>query len=77
MAKNLVIVEFLAKAKTIEGFLDKNFTIKSSYGHIRDLNKNNLNVNIDRDFEPEYEISDDKKALVAELTKLSKNSETV
>ena len=77
MAKNLVIVESPAKAKTIEGFLGKDFTVKSSYGHVRDLNKNSLSVNIDKDFEPEYEISDDKKALVAELKKLSKASDTV
>ena len=77
MAKNLVIVESPAKAKTIEGFLGKDYTVKSSYGHVRDLNKNTLSVNIEKDFEPEYEISDDKKALVAELKKLSKASETV
>ena len=77
MAKNLVIVESPAKAKTIEGFLGKDFTVKSSYGHVRDLNKNSLSVNIEKDFEPEYEISDDKRALVAELRKLSKASDTV
>ena len=77
MAKNLVIVESPAKAKTIEGFLGKEYTVKSSYGHVRDLNKNTLSVDIKNDFEPEYEISDDKKALVAELRKLSKASDTV
>ena len=77
MAKNLVIVESPAKAKTIEGFLGKEYTVKSSYGHVRDLNKNTLSVDIEKDFEPEYEISDDKKALVAELRKLSKASDTV
>ena len=77
MAKNLVIVESPAKAKTIEGFLGKEYTVKSSYGHVRDLNKNTLSVNIDKDFEPEYEISDDKKALVAELKKLSNKAETI
>ena len=77
MAKNLVIVESPAKAKTIEGFLGKDYTVKSSYGHVRDLNKNTLSVDIEHDFEPEYEISDDKKALVAELKKLSKASDTV
>ena len=51
--------------------------MKSSYGHVRDLNKNTLSVDIEKDFEPEYEISDDKKALVAELRKLSKASDTV
>ena len=77
MAKNLVIVESPAKAKTIEGFLGKEYTVKSSYGHVRDLNKNSLSVDIEKDFEPEYEISDDKKALVAELKKLSKASDIV
>lgn len=77
MAKNLVIVESPAKAKTIEGFLGKEYTVKSSYGHVRDLNKNTLSVNIDKDFEPEYEISDDKLNLVAELKRLSKASDTV
>ena len=77
MAKNLVIVESPAKAKTIEGFLGKEYTVKSSYGHVRDLNKNTLSVDIEHDFEPEYEISEDKKALVAELRKLSKASDTV
>ena len=55
MTKNLVIVESPAKAKTIEGFLGKEYTVKSSYGHVRDLNKNTLSVNIEKDFEPEYE----------------------
>ena len=77
MAKNLVIVESPAKAKTIEGFLGKEYTVKSSYGHVRDLNKNTLSVNIEKDFEPEYEISEDKKALIAELKKLSKAADTV
>mgnify|MGYP002522725816 CR=1 FL=1 len=77
MAKNLVIVESPAKAKTIEGFLGKEYTVKSSYGHVRDLNKNTLSVDIEHDFEPEYEISDDKRTLVAELKKLSKSSDTV
>jgi DNA topoisomerase-1 len=77
MTKNLVIVESPAKAKTIEGFLGKEYTVKSSYGHVRDLNKNTLSVNIEKDFEPEYEISDDKKALVAELKKLSSQAQTI
>ena len=77
MTKNLVIVESPAKAKTIEGFLGKEYTVKSSYGHVRDLNKNTLSVNIEKDFEPEYEINDDKKTLVAELKKLSHQAETV
>ena len=77
MTKNLVIVESPAKAKTIEGFLGKEYTVKSSYGHVRDLNKNNLSVDIENDFEPEYEISEDKKALVAELKKLASQAQTI
>ena len=77
MTKNLVIVESPAKAKTIEGFLGKEYTVKSSYGHVRDLSKNTLSVNIEKDFEPEYEISDDKKALVVELKKLSNQAQTI
>ena len=77
MAKNLVIVESPTKAKTIEGFLGKDYTVKASQGHVRDLNKNTLSVDIDNNFEPEYEIPDDKKNLVAELRKLSKAADTV
>ena len=77
MAKNLVIVESPSKAKTIEGFLGKDYLVKSSKGHVRDLSKNSLSVNIEKDFTPEYEIPDDKKALVAELKKLSKASDTI
>ena len=77
MAKNLVIVESPTKAKTIEGFLGKEYTVKASQGHVRDLNKNTLSVDIDNNFEPEYEIPDDKKALVAELRKISKSADTV
>ena len=77
MAKNLVIVESPTKAKTIECFLGKEYTVKASEGHVRDLNKNTLSVDIDNNFEPEYEIPDNKKALVAELRKLSKAADTV
>lgn len=77
MAKNLVIVESPTKAKTIEGFLGKEYTVKASEGHVRDLNKNTLSVDIDNNFEPEYEIPDNKKALVTELRKLSKAADTV
>ncbi len=77
MAKNLVIVESPAKAKTIEGFLGKEFTVKSSFGHVRDLPKNAIGVNIDKGFHPEYEIPADKKAVVADLRKLAKGAETV
>jgi len=77
MANNLVIVESPAKAKTIEGFLGKDYTVKASQGHVRDLSKNTLSVNIEKDFEPVYEISDDKQNIVAELRKLAKAADTV
>lgn len=74
MAENLVIVESPAKAKTIEGFLGKDFVVKSSYGHVRDLAKANNGVMIEKNFEPLYEISEDKEKVISELTKLSKKS---
>ncbi len=77
MAKNLVIVESPAKAKTIEGFLGKDYTVKSSLGHVMDLNSKKLSVDVENDFEPQYEISPDKKKLVSELKKLAKAAETV
>ena len=77
MAKNLVIVESPAKAKTIEKILGKDFTVKSSFGHIRDLPGKNISVDIENDFEPDYVIPDDKKKVVAELKKLAKNAEMV
>ena len=78
MAKNLVIVESPAKAKTIEGFLGKDFLVKSSIGHIRDLpKKGGMAIDIENGFAPTYEVSADKKKVVDELSKLSKKSETV
>lgn len=77
MAENLVIVESPAKAKTIEKFLGKGFTVKSSFGHIRDLSKKNLGINIEQGFKPEYLISDDKKKVVSELRGLAKDAGTV
>lgn len=77
MAKNLVIVESPAKAKTIEGYLGKDFIVKSSFGHVRDLAKKGLAIDVENNFEPNYEISADKKQLVAELKKLAKEAETV
>ena len=78
MAKNLVIVESPAKAKTIEGFLGKDFLVKSSIGHIRDLpRKGGMAIDIENGFQPNYEISPDKKQVVAELDKLSKKAEFV
>ena len=78
MAKNLVIVESPAKAKTIEGFLGKDFIVKSSIGHIRDLpKKGGMAIDIKNGFKPTYEVSTDKKKVVDELTKLSKKSDLV
>ena len=76
MQQNLVIVESPAKAKTIEKFLGKDFKVMSSYGHIRDLKKTGLGVDLNS-FEPHYEISDDKKKVVAELQKAAKAAQRV
>ena len=77
MGANLVIVESPAKAKTIEKFLGEGFTVKSSFGHIRDLSKKNLGIDIENGFEPNYEISDDKKKVVSELKSLAKKADTI
>ncbi len=77
MAKNLVIVESPAKAKTIEGFLGKDFIVKSSFGHIRDLPGKDISIDIENNFKPNYVITDDKKKVVAELKKLVKSTEIV
>ena len=77
MAKNLVIVESPAKAKTIESYLGKDFIVKSSFGHVRDLTKKGLAIEIDNHFNPLYEVSADKKQVVAELKKLAKAAEVV
>jgi DNA topoisomerase-1 len=77
MAKNLLIVESPAKAKTIEGYLGSEFIVKSSYGHVRDLAKKGLAIEIDNKFNPLYEVTPDKKQLVTELKKLVKESEVI
>lgn len=77
MAKNLLIVESPAKAKTIEGYLGKDFTVKSSYGHIRDLIKSEDAIDIANNFEQKYEVPADKKQVVSDLKKLAKEAETV
>jgi DNA topoisomerase-1 len=77
MAKNLVIVESPAKAKTIEGFLGKDFTVKSSFGHIRDLVKKGYGVDIENNFTPTYEVQPDKEKVIAELRSLSKKADMV
>ena len=77
MGKNLFIVESPAKAKTIEGFLGKDFIVKSSIGHIRDLVSNKMGIDIDNKFTPEYEITTDKRGIVSELKKLAKGADMV
>ena len=76
MAKNLVIVESPAKASTIEGYLGKDFVVKSSFGHVRDLAKKEA-IDVENNFTPKYEVSPDKKQVVAELKRLAKAAETV
>ena len=77
MAKNLVIVESPAKAKTIEKFLGKDFQVESSFGHISDLPKKEMGIDVEKTFKPKYIIPSDKKALVTKLKKLAKNADTV
>jgi DNA topoisomerase I len=77
MAKNLVIVESPAKAKTIEKFLGTDFQVESSYGHIADLPSKEIGVDVANGFKPKYEVSSDKKALVTKLKSLAKNADTV
>jgi DNA topoisomerase-1 len=77
MAKNLVIVESPAKAKTIEKFLGKDFRVESSYGHIADLPSKELGIDVDGDFSPKYVVSDDKKPVVKKLKALAKKAKMV
>ncbi len=77
MAKNLVIVESPAKAKTIEKFLGKDFKVESSFGHIADLPSKELGVDVDNDFKPKYIVDSDKKALVKKLKDLAKKADTI
>src|ERR1044071_468574 len=77
MSKNLVIVESPAKAKTIEGYLGKDFTVASSMGHVRDLPKGNGSIDLENNYEPTYEVSPDKKEVIAKLKKLAKDAEMV
>ena len=77
MSKNLVIVESPAKAKTIEGYLGKDFTVKSSFGHVRDLSTKALGIEVNNHFNPVYEVMPDKKKVIAELKKLVDSAETV
>lgn len=77
MAKNLLIVESPAKAKTIEKILGKEFQVKSCFGHIRDLEKAGMGIDVENNFEPRYIIPDDKEKVVKELKDLAKKSEEV
>lgn len=77
MSKNLVIVESPAKAKTIEGYLGKDFTVKSSFGHVRDLTKGDKAIDVANNFAPTYEITEDKKEVVSQLRKLAKEAEVI
>ncbi len=77
MAKNLLIVESPAKAKTIEGILGKDFEVKSCFGHIRDLEKNDMGIDIANNFQPKYIISPDKTKVVSDLRALAKKSDEV
>lgn len=75
MSKNLVIVESPAKAKTIESYLGQDFTVKSSFGHVRDLPEHDMGVDVEHGFQPSYEISSDKVKVISELKKLAKDAE--
>lgn len=77
MSKNVVIVESPAKANTIEKFLGKDFLVTSSYGHIRDLEKKDMGIDVKNNFTPKYIIPEDKKAVVRELNKLTKKADVV
>ena len=77
MGKNLVIVESPAKAKTIAGYLGKDFEVKSSYGHIRDLPKDDLSIDVENNFEPTYAVTADKKDIIKDLMKSVKKSDMV
>ncbi|HQD09051.1 MAG TPA: toprim domain-containing protein, partial [Flavihumibacter sp.] len=77
MAKNLLIVESPAKAKTIEKILGKDFSVKSCYGHIRDLDKGEMGIDIKNKYKPRYIVPDDKERVVQELRQLAKKSDEV
>ena len=77
MAKNLLIVESPAKAKTIEAILGKDFEVKSCFGHIRDLEKNDMGIDIKNNFQPTYIVPPEKQKVVSELKSIAKKSEVV
>ncbi|MBS1656355.1 MAG: DNA topoisomerase I, partial [Bacteroidetes bacterium] len=77
MPKNLLIVESPAKAKTIEKILGKDFEVKSCYGHIRDLEKAGMGINMEKNYEPSYIVPEDKEKVVKDLKTLAKKSDEV
>ncbi|MCR4964470.1 MAG: type I DNA topoisomerase [Bacteroidales bacterium] len=77
MSKNLIIVESPAKAKTIQKFIGKDFTVISSKGHVRDLPLKDIGIDVSKNFEPNYLILDDKKSLIADIKKLAKEADTI
>ncbi len=77
MSKNLIIVESPAKAKTIQKFIGKDFTVISSKGHVRDLPLKDMGIDVTKHFEPNYLVLEDKKALIAEIQKLAKEADTI
>ena len=77
MAKTLVIVESPAKAKTIGKYLGKQFVVKASLGHVKDLPKKDLSVDVDNDFKPDYEVIEGKKKLIAELKAAAKGVDAI
>jgi DNA topoisomerase IA len=77
MAKNLLIVESPAKAKTIEKILGKNFEVKSCYGHIRDLEKDDMGIDLNNHYQPRYKVPDEKERVVKELRQLAKKADEV
>src|SRR5919205_1414195 len=77
MAKNLVVVESPTKAKTIGKYLGKQFVVKASLGHVKDLPKKDLAVDVEKGFEPKYEVIEGKKKLIQELKTASKKVESI
>jgi DNA topoisomerase-1 len=77
MLENLVIVESPAKAKTIEKFLGKGYHVTSCMGHVRDLEKKDFGIDLEKNYQPKYVVTPDKKKVVTELKRLSKDAETV
>ena len=77
MAKNLLIVESPAKAKTIEKILGKDFDVRSCYGHIRDLEKDDMGIDVKNNFAPRYKVPEDKAKVVKELKQLAKKADEV